>query len=167
MLKVSDLNDAGNETAVVGCRLETTRGYAASKRLRIVPRGAVVFPKRGGAIATNKKRILGISAALDPNMMGVFPLEDSGLTSEFLRWWFESIDLAEIQEDGGIPQINKKHIGPLEIPLPTPVEQEHIVAHLESLWAKLNQIRGLQNDAEIDLAALLPSILAKAFRGEL
>ncbi len=167
LMKVSDMNTSGNESVIASCRIETTRAYARAQRLRVVPRGAIVFPKRGGAIATNKKRKLAIPAALDPNMMGVFPIEGSGLSSEFLRCWFESIDLSELQEDGGIPQVNKKHLDPLEIPVPTLPEQRRIVDRLDALAAKQSELRRLQSETEAELDAFTPALLAKAFRGEL
>lgn len=42
---------------------------ARRRKIRILLAGSV-FPKRGGAIATNKKRILDVQAALGPNLMG-------------------------------------------------------------------------------------------------
>jgi type I restriction enzyme S subunit len=167
LMKVSDMNAEGNESVVTRCRLETFAAEAKRRKLRVLPPGAVVFPKRGGAIATNKKRTLAIPAALDPNMMGVFPLPGSGLESTFLRWWFESIDLASLQEDGGIPQVNKKHLDPLDVPLPDPIEQRRIVARLDALRAKVDELQRLQREVEAELAAFTPALLAKAFRGEL
>ena len=55
LIKVSDMNAPGNEQFITSCKLETSRAAAVARRLRILPVGAVVFPKRGGAIATNKK----------------------------------------------------------------------------------------------------------------
>ena len=167
LMKVSDMNAPGNERFITGCRLETNRGAAVAHKLRIVPVGAVVFPKRGGAIATNKKRVLSIPAALDPNMMGVYPLPASGIISDFLFWWFESLDLAELQDDGGIPQINKKHLDPLQIPIPAEPEQRAIVARLDALRGKLAELQRLQREVEAQLVSFTPALLAKAFRGEL
>jgi len=167
LMKVSDMNAPGNEHFITSCKLETSRAAAVTRRLRILPVGAVVFPKRGGAIATNKKRVLTISAALDPNTMGVYPLPKSGLISEFLFWWFESLDLAELQEDGGIPQINKKHLDPLQIPVITEPEQRAIVARLRAMRGKLDELQRLQREVAAELASFTPALLAKAFRGEL
>ena len=149
------------------CKLETNRAAATARGLRVVPAGAVVFPKRGGAIATNKKRVLAVPAALDPNLMGVYPRAESGLISDFLFWWFESLDLAELQEDGGIPQVNKKHLDPLPIPILFEPEQRAIVSRLDALRGKLDEIQRLQREVETELAAFTPALLAKAFRGEL
>lgn len=167
LMKVSDMNATGNEFTVTRCRLETDHASAKRFKLRVVPAGAVVFPKRGGAVATNKKRTLAIPAALDPNMMGVYPLPDSGLESGYLHWWFESLDLAELQDDGGIPQVNKKHFTPLQIPVPAKRTQEHIVSRLENVRIKLDELRRLQREVEAELAGFVPALLAKAFRGEL
>jgi type I restriction enzyme S subunit len=167
LIKVSDMNAPGNERFITSCKLETSRAAAVARKLRIVPVGAVVFPKRGGAIATNKKRVLTIPAALDPNTMGVYPLPGSGLTSDFLFWWFESLDLAELQEDGGIPQINKKHLDPLLIPVLSEPDQRAIVARLAVLRGKLDELQRLQREVETELASFTPALLAKAFRGEL
>jgi len=166
-MKVSDMNAPGNERLINGCKLETTRAAASARKLRIVPAGAVVFPKRGGAIATNKKRVLALPSALDPNLMGVYPRANSGLISDFLFWWFESLDLAELQEDGGIPQVNKKHLDPLPIPILVEPEQCAIVARLDALREKLDEMRRLQREVETALVAFTPALLAKAFRGEL
>lgn len=99
--------------------------------------------------------------------MGVFPFCPKTLKPAYLRCWFESIDLASIQEDGGIPQVNKKHLAPLEVPLPSPQEQQEIASKLHAIQAKAEEIIRLQNDVDEELAKFQSSLLAKAFRGEL
>lgn len=46
-------------------------------------------------------------------------------------------------------------------------EQRRIVAYLDGLQGKVNALRGLQVKTQEELDALLPSVLDKAFRGEL
>jgi type I restriction enzyme S subunit len=46
-------------------------------------------------------------------------------------------------------------------------EQCRIVAYLDGLQAKLDALRCLQSETAAELDALMPSILDKAFRGEL
>ena len=70
--KVGDMNLAE------GRWMSQSRAYldeAAVERLRmrVHPAGTVVFPKRGGAIATNKKRVPRNPACLDLNTIGVAP----------------------------------------------------------------------------------------------
>jgi type I restriction enzyme, S subunit len=46
-------------------------------------------------------------------------------------------------------------------------EQRRIVAYLDGLQAKVNGLRELQSETQEELDALLPSVLDKAFKGEL
>ena len=46
-------------------------------------------------------------------------------------------------------------------------EQRRIVAYLDSVQARLASLRELQSETQKELDALLPSVLDRAFRGEL
>ena len=46
-------------------------------------------------------------------------------------------------------------------------KQRRIVAYLDGLQAKVNALRELQSTGGEELSALMPSILDKAFKGEL
>ena len=54
-----------------------------------------------------------------------------------------------------------------EIPVPPLPEQHRIVAYLDDLQAKVDALKRLQAETAAELDALLPSILDKAFNGEL
>jgi len=54
---------------------------------------------------------------------------------------------------------------PVSVP-PLP-EQRRIVAHLDALQAKVDSLKALQAQTAAELDALLPSVLDKAFKGEL
>jgi len=66
-----------------------------------------------------------------------------------------------------IPHIVLREIRRFPIPLPDIAEQRRIVAYLDGLQAKVDQLKALQAQTAAELDALLPSILDKAFRGEL
>ncbi|MCX7180310.1 MAG: hypothetical protein NTX56_16620 [Proteobacteria bacterium] len=51
------------------------------------------------------------------------------------------------------------------IRVPVPSHDKHVV--FARLWDKVESTRRLQAELKADLAAYVPSILAKAFRGEL
>jgi type I restriction enzyme S subunit len=46
-------------------------------------------------------------------------------------------------------------------------EQRRIVANLDNVQARLAPLRQLQSQTQEELSALLPSVLDKAFKGEL
>jgi type I restriction enzyme S subunit len=51
--------------------------------------------------------------------------------------------------------------------IPSPSEQRRIVAELDALQAGVDALKRLQAETAIELGALLPAILDKAFKGEL
>jgi|GEM_PF-1156961 len=132
LLKVSDMNRPGNELFITDSAVGLSIKSTLLRGLRILPINAIVFPKRGGAIATNKKRILQRPAVLDPNMMGVFSKNESLLNPIFLFRWFETFDLASLQNGTSVPQINKGDLAPLKIPVPPLPEQRRILPLLKS-----------------------------------
>jgi type I restriction enzyme S subunit len=55
----------------------------------------------------------------------------------------------------------------IKLPVPPLNEQHRIVAYLDSLQAQVNELRRLQAETREELRALMPSILDRAFKGEL
>jgi type I restriction enzyme S subunit len=66
-----------------------------------------------------------------------------------------------------IPHIVLKEIRNFPIPTPPIDDQRHIVAYLDNMQSKLDALKCLQNETAAELDALMPSILDRAFRGEL
>ncbi|THJ14133.1 MAG: hypothetical protein CAF43_000480 [Nitrospira sp. CG24C] len=67
----------------------------------------------------------------------------------------------------GVPTLGLGVIRDANIPLVHLSEQRRIVAYLDGLQAKVDELKKLQFETAAELAALLPSILDKAFKGEL
>ena len=63
-----------------------------------------------------------------------------------------------------LPGAKLKSLG---IPVPSLPEQRRIVAYLDDLQAKVDILKRLQAETQKELDALLPSVLDKAFKGEL
>ena len=63
--------------------------------------------------------------------------------------------------------INLKDVGRLPIPVPPITEQRGIVAYFDGLRAQLDTLMQVQSEVTNELEALMPSILDKAFKGEL
>lgn len=134
-VKVSDMNLFGNELRFNTANLSRRMQKDLAKR-KAIPAGTVVFPKRGAAIATNKKRLTTTWTVLDPNLIGVRARK--GLDTSYLFQWFEQFDLRTITESGPTPQLNKKNLVPLLLPIPrTEAEQRDIAAALAILDRKL------------------------------
>jgi len=63
--------------------------------------------------------------------------------------------------------IASKRLKNVRIPLPPLAEQRRIVAELDALQTQVDALKRLQAETAAELDALLPSILDKAFKGEL
>jgi type I restriction enzyme S subunit len=70
-------------------------------------------------------------------------------------------------EGSAQPSLNAEKVLSTELPLPPLPEQRSIVAELDALQAEVDKLRRLQAETAAELDALLPSILDKAFKGEL
>lgn len=67
----------------------------------------------------------------------------------------------------GQPNLNTNMVKKMLFPLPPLPEQHRIVAYLDNLHSKVDALKRLQVETAAELDALLPSILDKAFKGEL
>jgi type I restriction enzyme, S subunit len=93
------------------------------------------------------------------------------LQSRYLMYWLSQPVIQEFINDeqkGATRQgFTKTQIQIFEIPLPTLAEQRRIVAELDALQADVDALMRLQTETAAELDALMPSILSKAFAGEL
>ena len=125
-VKVGDMNYPGNEQYI------TTSSRFVSEQTAgtgVFPVGTVVFPKRGGAIGTNKKRLTRIPICADLNVMGV--TAGRRLTPQYLMAYFNTVDLGTLNNGSSVPQINNKDIAPLLICIPPMELQEQFAAFVE------------------------------------
>jgi len=66
-----------------------------------------------------------------------------------------------------LTELNLNDLRKVPIPVPPLPEQRRIVAELDALQAEVDALKRLQAETAAELAALLPAILDKAFKGEL
>ncbi len=165
-LKVSDLNRPENDPEVT-----RAANYVDENTLELLgghpcKPGTIVFPKIGGAIATNKKRKLGITAAFDNNVMGLV-LNEEVVSSDYLLLWTFTVDLTTLSKVGPVPSIRQSTVENQRIPLPPLEEQRRIIDYLDAIKERVKALKDAQAATEAELKRLEQAILDKAFRGEL
>ena len=93
------------------------------------------------------------------------------IESRFLMYWLSQPAIQEFINDeqkGATRQgFTKAQIEAFGIPLLSVSEQRGIVSELDALQAEVDALKRLQAETATELNALLPSILDKAFKGEL
>lgn len=163
-LKVGDMNLPGNERVITTSRTWLSEDDLVTLRMRVWPAGTIIFPKRGGAIATNKKRVLATPAAFDLNTMGIVP---SRIESDYLWWWLQGVDLARLSDGSNIPQINYGDIANLLVPVPDAPDRRRIVDSLEQRLGDAERTAGEVEKQIARASRLRQSILERAFSGGL
>ena len=159
-VKVADMNLTGNERRFTHSNVMMNVEKRITTKLNAVPSQATVLPKRGAAIATNKKRMTTTYTLLDPNLMAVIP--SAGLVPEYLFAWFETFDLRSITDTTTLPQLNKKDIEPLPFPVPPLNEQRAIADMLSTVQAKVST----EHSRSAALHGLFESLLDNLMTGK-
>lgn len=161
--KVSDMNLPGNEVEMRSATNWIDRGVLDQLRARPFPNETIIFPKVGGALHTNKKRLLTSDALVDNNIMGVTVLDDVPCHPKYLFGWFQTINLSSIANAGPLPSINSSRLYELKLPLPDLDEQREIVAILDAIDRKID----LHRRKKQVLEELFKALLHKLMTGEI
>ena len=162
--KVAQMN---NDTSIMkGALLRFSATEAEQYKIKLFPKGTVLFPKRGGAILTNKKRFLIEVASYDSNTMGL-KAKNNFVLDDYLFTVLRNLDLSDYIDESTIPQINNKHIDRMRIVLPDLERQTDIVAISDAVGKSSKQTQSKLEEQLAYLKQLKSSILSKAFKGEL
>jgi type I restriction enzyme S subunit len=158
--RVSDLN------ATEGEFLVSSAAERVSVKEMTAPAGTVLFPKRGGAIFTNKVAVSGIQGAFDTNLMGL-RVDENRVEAVFLAHWLKSRTLTELADTSTLPQINNKHIYPLQIGLPGLSEQRQILARLSLTTTKIDTLAAKSREMIEVLKERRQALISAAVTGKI
>lgn len=127
-IKVSGMNLPENDKYIKTSLSFVSRKVAGKT---IIPANSIIFPKRGGAIGTNKKRITEQEICIDLNTMAVTPSNE--LNIQYLYQYFQNLDMGKLYNGSTVPQINNKDIGPLKIKVPPLELQQQFAAFVQKI----------------------------------
>lgn len=162
--KVSDMNTTGNELFLIN-----TESYLKSSNPKCFLKNTIVYPKNGGAVFTNKKRILSQNSVVDLNTGGYYPIEPLDLM--FVYIFFSNIDFRKCYKGTALPTIDMDRLKSKWFPLPPLAEQKRIVAKIEELLPYVDRYAAAYEKLE-QFNAKFPedmkkSILQYAIQGKL
>ena len=135
-VKVGDMNIEANNPYITTSSTFVSR---EENKKRILPVGTTIFPKRGGAIYTNKKRLTAVEICCDLNTMGVIPKEK--VLPQFIYHYFLHLDFGELCNGATIPQINNTDIAPLVICTPPLSVQQEFASKVEAIEKQKDMIK--------------------------
>ncbi|MEI6609077.1 MAG: restriction endonuclease subunit S [Deltaproteobacteria bacterium] len=156
--KVSDMNLPGNDKFLLTATNTISKESANRLKIYVHSKGTVIFPKIGGAIATNKRRILVRPTAIDNNCLGLSPT--CGISSEYLYLYLTSIDFTKYQAGTSIPALSQGSLALITLGLPPLTEQCRIVAKVDELMAICDHLEQQQTDSKAAHQTLVEALLA-------
>lgn|GEM_PF-2047348 len=163
-LRISDIQDGNVDwNTVPFCRCTEIQKY----QLRT---GDLVFARSG---ATTGKSFLVENPPTAVFASYLIRLRvGPAIMPHFLSWFFQSSmywqSVASGTEEGNRPNMNGTKLANLEIVYPEDkAEQQVVVNYLDGLRMRSDTLRRLQAETEAGLSKFTPSLLAKAFRGQL
>lgn len=132
--KIADMNQQGNEIWLQ----KTSSFLKKSERTRTFFRGTIVYPKNGGAVFTNKRRLLNQESVVDLNTGGYVPGKflDIGYAYNI----FLGLDFRTISKGTALPTLDQTKLRNYFIPLPPLAEQRRIVARVNELLSLLDEL---------------------------
>ncbi|MCO5156825.1 MAG: restriction endonuclease subunit S [Aquamicrobium sp.] len=159
-LKVSDMNLPENNKFITTANNTIDDEAAMRMRAAIHPPGTIIFPKIGGAIATNKRRILTRGSAIDNNCLGITFASD--IVVEWAYLLMTTLDFTRYQAGTAVPALQQGTLAGIPVGLPPLAEQHRIVAKVDALMALCDRLEAALITADTTRARLLEALLHEA-----
>lgn len=159
--KVSDMNVPGNELymIIVSNYLKDNCSY------RLFPKNSIVYPKNGGAVFTNKKRILIKPSLIDLNSGAFIPSEC--INNLYAYYLFLSIDFNQFYKGSAVPTVDHDLINELYWGIPPLTEQKRIVSELEHIFSLIDSLEKDKSALQLAVRQARSKILDLAIHGKL
>jgi type I restriction enzyme S subunit len=158
--------DVGQSLRITTAARRLSRNAVSDGKANLFPRGTVLLVGIGSTVG--KVGLVAADICTNQQITGL--TFRKGILPDYAAWFLTSQRpvIENAASDGGVPIINQNGMGQLPFRYPESTdEQRAIVARLDALRGKLDELQRLQREVESELAAFTPALLAKAFRGEL
>lgn len=163
--KVGNLADVADSGALVEAVHTIDDETACALRAKIIPSNSIVFAKIGMAIRLNRRRLTGVAACIDNNMMAAIP--KSGINPRYLLRFLQTVDFMPLSQATTVPSIRRGDLERLAVPLaPTP-EQGAVVDEIEKQLSRLDAGVDALKRAQANLKRYRAAILKAACEGKL
>lgn len=137
----------------------------ATSRLRLFPKGSVLFTKSGASTLNNQRALLGQDSYVVSHIGVAIPY--AGISSEWVYFFLKRIDFADFAHSSVMPSLPMSKITQLRIWIPPTNEQRRIVAKIEELFSELDKGIESLKTVQAQLKVYRQALLKHAFEGKL
>jgi type I restriction enzyme S subunit len=157
-----------NFRTIEDTREKVTREGVANSNAKVNPPGTVLLAMIGQGKTRGQCAILNCYASTNQNVAAIHVYETPH-NPEYVYWWLYSQyqQSRTIETGTAQPALSGERVKQMPIPLPSPDEQKRVVSLLKEQLQDFEALKTLQSATSVDLNALTPSILDKAFQGGL
>lgn len=155
--KVSDMNHTTNMIKMVH-----SENYIDGDTLRneikgrTFPKGAIIFPKVGMALHTNKKRMLSEEAVCDNNIMAIWSENEDVLLNKYLFYFMcNCVILSDYASNTNPPAMNINRLSEIKIPIPSLEVQQKIVAEIEGLELQESEAKKQKEALKVSISSII------------
>jgi type I restriction enzyme S subunit len=140
----------------------------SAHRLKTYPVGTLLVAMYGEGKTRGQVTELGIPATINQACAAMI-VDESKASRAYVKLALQAnyFEMRELAEGGNQPNLNLSKVKEFPLSLPDLAEQTEIVRRVETLFAFANRLETRYATAYAQVEKLTPSLLAKAFRGEL
>lgn len=160
------VQDMGNLRGIV--YLKDTNDHINSKaivKMKLFPKGSVLFTKSGMSILLNQRAILARDMYVVSHIGVSLPLGE--IPSEWIFYWLKTIDFKNLTHATTLPSLQLSKVHEISVPISPLIEQNRIVAKIEELFIRLDAGVEALKKVKAQLKRYRQAVLKWAFEGKL
>lgn len=144
-----------------------TEAGVSGSSAKLYPIDTILIALYGQGQTRGRTGRLLIPSTTDQACAAILPSDD--LRPRYVQYWLRSLyrEMREENHGGAQPNWNGQMIKDIQIAVPSLEAQDHIVDDCDANTANFRRVSDLQKKVKMELDAMLPAILDRAFRGEL
>ena len=141
-VRTSDVGQVHRSMNFAGSADKLTPEAVAELRLRLFPKGTILFPKSGASTFLNHRVMLAEPAYVSSHLACITPKHELAMP-EYVYQILCRVDARDLVPDQAYPSLRLGVLGDLEIPLPPLEVQRQIVAEVEGYQRVIDDKRNL------------------------
>lgn len=162
-VRVQDMGRMGNNIYI-----HDTHDHINNKaiaKMKLLPKGSVLFTKSGMSILLNQRAILGREMYVVSHIGYSIPMYN--ISSEWIYYWLRKINFKDLTHATTLPSLQLSKVNNIDVPIAPLPEQQRIVDKIEELLSRLDKGIESLKTAQQQLKVYRQAVLKWAFEGKL